>query len=203
MIEEGEIKIAYSMKKRNTRLLCEDEVIKAIDKHTNDDGTLDNDISCILEEVKSAIVASSKEAMPKLKKEGFKYQFNVGDFVEDIDGNIGYIDFICECENCKERGFNEPRIRYVSGETDYIMVHQLEYLDKSYKRIGKYEFKRKFPVIESIDLITVKVKLDDGHSCNVVFSGFNKDTEIVGNCDNGKKTLKLIINGNYNMELEQ
>ena len=35
------------------RLLWEDEVIKAIDKHTNDDNTLDNDISCILEEVDS------------------------------------------------------------------------------------------------------------------------------------------------------
>lgn len=27
------------------------EVIKLIDKHTNDDGTLDNDITCILEEL--------------------------------------------------------------------------------------------------------------------------------------------------------
>ena len=35
-----------------TRLLCEDDVIKAVDKHTNDDGSLDDDISCILEEVK-------------------------------------------------------------------------------------------------------------------------------------------------------
>lgn len=31
------------------RLLWEDEVIKVIDKHTNDDNTLDNDIGCILE----------------------------------------------------------------------------------------------------------------------------------------------------------
>ena len=34
-----------------TRLLCEDDVIKAVDKRTNDDGSLDDDISCILEEV--------------------------------------------------------------------------------------------------------------------------------------------------------
>ena len=40
------------MTEKKTRLLCEDDVIKAVDKHTNDDGTLDDDISCILEEVK-------------------------------------------------------------------------------------------------------------------------------------------------------
>ena len=33
------------------RLLYESDVIRAIDKHTNDDGRLDNDISCILEEL--------------------------------------------------------------------------------------------------------------------------------------------------------
>ena len=37
---------------KKSRLLCEDDVIKAVDKHTNDDGSLDDDISCILEEVK-------------------------------------------------------------------------------------------------------------------------------------------------------
>ena len=41
-----------SLTEKKTRLLCEDDVIKAVDKHTNDDGSLDNDISCILEEVK-------------------------------------------------------------------------------------------------------------------------------------------------------
>lgn len=53
---------------KKTRLLCEDDVIKAVDKHTNDDGTLDNDISCILEEVKDVAIAGSKETMKKLKE---------------------------------------------------------------------------------------------------------------------------------------
>lgn len=35
------------------RCLLEMDVIKAIDKHTREDGTLDDDISCILEEVES------------------------------------------------------------------------------------------------------------------------------------------------------
>lgn len=33
------------------RLLYESDVIRVIDKHTNDEGKLDNDISCILEEL--------------------------------------------------------------------------------------------------------------------------------------------------------
>ena len=41
-----------SLTEKKTRLLCEDDVIKAVDKHANDDGSLDDDISCILEEVK-------------------------------------------------------------------------------------------------------------------------------------------------------
>ena len=41
-----------SLIEKKTRLLCEDDVIKSVDKHTNDDESLDDDISCILEEVK-------------------------------------------------------------------------------------------------------------------------------------------------------
>ena len=37
------------------RLLFESDVIRAVDKHTSND-KLDNDISCILEEVKTATV---------------------------------------------------------------------------------------------------------------------------------------------------
>ena len=56
------------MTEKKTRLLCEDDVIKAVDKHTNDDGSLDDDISCILEEVKDVVIAGSKKAMKELKE---------------------------------------------------------------------------------------------------------------------------------------
>ena len=56
-----------SLTEKKTRLLCEDDVIKAVDKHTND-GSLDDDISCILEEVKDVIIAGSKKAMKELNK---------------------------------------------------------------------------------------------------------------------------------------
>ena len=41
------------------RLLLDSEVIKTVDKHTNDKNQLDNDISCILEEITSPIKVGS------------------------------------------------------------------------------------------------------------------------------------------------
>ena len=42
--------------KMANRLLFERDVIRAVDKHTNDDSQLDDDISCILEEVETATI---------------------------------------------------------------------------------------------------------------------------------------------------
>ena len=36
------------------KLLKYEDVVKAVDEHTNDDGQLDDDITCILEEVPAA-----------------------------------------------------------------------------------------------------------------------------------------------------
>lgn len=58
--------MGLKLTEKKTRVLCEDDVIKAVDKHTNEDGTLDNDISCILEEVKDVVIMGSKEAMSKM-----------------------------------------------------------------------------------------------------------------------------------------
>ena len=51
------------------RLLFEEDVIRAVDKHTNDDSQLDDDISCILEEVDPVVLVGSKEAIDSLKVE--------------------------------------------------------------------------------------------------------------------------------------
>ena len=186
-----------------SRILLEEDVIKAVDKHTNEDGTLDNDISCILEEVKSVVIMGSKEAMSKIKANEPKYDFHVGDYVEDIDGNVGYIDFICDCDKCKERKFDEPRIRYTSGETDYITVYQLESLDKLYRRIGKYEFTKKTPIVKSIDSIIVTGTTDEDEPFTMTFSDFDKNkAEIESVNNNGKKTLSLIIHDSYSMKVE-
>lgn len=54
VIERGKENIKVA-----NRLLFEKDVIKAVDKHTNDDDRLDNDISCILEEITSPIQVGS------------------------------------------------------------------------------------------------------------------------------------------------
>lgn len=51
------------------RLLLESDVIRAVDSHTNDDNHLDDDISCILEEVNPVVLVGSKEAIDSLKVE--------------------------------------------------------------------------------------------------------------------------------------
>ena len=51
------------------RLLFEEDVIRAVDKHTNDNSQLDDDISCILEEVDPVVLVGSKEAIDSLKVE--------------------------------------------------------------------------------------------------------------------------------------
>lgn len=47
------------------RLLLERDVIKAVDRHTNDNNKLDNDISCILEEVGTATIKLPPIILPK------------------------------------------------------------------------------------------------------------------------------------------
>ena len=36
--------------------------------------------------------------------------FFEGQYVERINGNVGYIDHICTCDSCKKRGFYEPYV---------------------------------------------------------------------------------------------
>ena len=72
-----------------------------------------------------------------------KYEFHVGDYVEDVTGRIGYICSFCKCKYCKKRGFYEPHVMYSNGDCDYITVYEYEKGFPSYKRIGQYEFTEK------------------------------------------------------------
>ena len=83
--------------KMANRLLLESDVIRAVDKHTTND-KLDNDISCILEELKSPIFIGSKEAMNNLKMENKPVQkqkrvqlFENEDVVLEQRGNRYYL----------------------------------------------------------------------------------------------------------------
>ena len=71
------------------------------------------------------------------------YKFHVGDYVEDVDGHVGYISEICTCEKCRERGWYEPSIRYTNGTEDYISNYDVDGIPTYYKRIGAYDFTKK------------------------------------------------------------
>ena len=84
--------------KVENRLLFEEDVIRAVDRHTNDDSQLDDDISCILEELKSPIFVGSKEAMNNFKIENKPMQkqkrvelFENEDVVLEQRGNRYYL----------------------------------------------------------------------------------------------------------------
>ena len=80
------------------RLLLENDVIKAVDRHTNRYGNLDDDIRRILEELKSPILVGSKEAINNLKVENKPVQkqkrvqlFENEDVVLEQRGNRYYL----------------------------------------------------------------------------------------------------------------
>lgn len=79
------------------RLLLESEVIKTVDKHTNDENQLDNDISCILEEVKTAtvelppILLENKVENKPVKKQKRIQLFENDDVVLEQRGNRYYL----------------------------------------------------------------------------------------------------------------
>lgn len=79
------------------RLLLERDVIKAVDRHTNDNNKLDNDISCILEEVGTATIELPSIMLPtKLENKPVQKQkrvqlFENEDIVLEQRGNRYYL----------------------------------------------------------------------------------------------------------------
>ena len=82
-----------------------------------------------------------------------KYDFRVGDYVEDAAGRVGYIQSICQCEQCKARGFYEPFVLYTDGDGDYITAYEYEKGFPGYKRIGQYTFAQSVQVSKIDKLI--------------------------------------------------
>ena len=81
----------------NNRLLLQSDVIRIIDKHTNDENQLDNDISCILEEVEAAtielppIILPPKVETKSVQKQKRVELFENEDVVLEQRGNRYYL----------------------------------------------------------------------------------------------------------------
>ena len=91
-----------------------------------------------------------------------KICINVGDYVEDVYGNVGYIKEVCTCNMCKERGFHEPIVQFKDG-TVYITKHMYENIEQNYDRIGSYDLKamrekKNVEIVESNDDIMESIK---------------------------------------------
>lgn len=69
------------------RLVNVNDVIEAVDKHTREDGTLDEDISVILEEVETAF--DKEKTIDQLKEEGCIIDNDAGNRVVEIIKNGG------------------------------------------------------------------------------------------------------------------
>lgn len=70
-----------------------------------------------------------------------EYDFKVGDKVITSTGQTGVIESICDCKNCKERGFCEPNVRTINGVGEiYITDNDKRVGFKSFYQIGEYLF---------------------------------------------------------------
>lgn len=109
------------------------------------------------------------------------YEFHVGDYVEDVDGHVGYISEICTCEKCIERGWYEPSIRYTDGTEDYISHYDVDGIPTYYKRIGAYEFtKKEKKKIEPMPCVTSTVDYgSNSWIVDKVIESRNKINELV------------------------
>ena len=97
MISRLIVSIGWMSGKENirmaNRLLHESDVIRVIDKHTNDEGKLDNDISCILEElypISLQMVLDRIEDKPAQKQKRVQL-FENEDVVLEQRGNRYYL----------------------------------------------------------------------------------------------------------------
>lgn len=91
-----------------------------------------------------------------------EFSFHVGDYVEDVYGNVGYIKDFCACEKCVERGFYEPIVQFKSS-TEYITKHMYENIEQNYNRIGSHDLKamrekKNVEIVESNDDIMESIK---------------------------------------------
>lgn len=80
------------------------------------------------------------------------YIFNVGDEVITVEGEKGTITRICDCSECRKRGFLEPLWKNENGDVLCISHYDAVEDFYAYYKIGDYHFNpfNKNRVIEAI-----------------------------------------------------
>lgn len=70
-----------------------------------------------------------------------EYDFKVGDEVITSTGEVGVIEYICDCSYCRDRGFYEPVVETTLGVGEiYITNYDEANNFKNFYQIGKYKF---------------------------------------------------------------
>lgn len=75
------------------RLLQQKDVIRAIDEHITADGKLDNDITCILENIRAALIDDIGIPLEPPKKEKRMQLFENNNLILEQRGNKYYLSF--------------------------------------------------------------------------------------------------------------
>lgn len=86
----------------NDDLISRESVIKAVDRHTREDGTLDEDISVILEEVKTAF--NKEKVMNEIKEYKEDAEKWANKSIENADEFYTYVDAYKNCLEIVEKG---------------------------------------------------------------------------------------------------
>ena len=63
-------------------------------------------------------------------------KIKVGDKIITKRGLVGKVEYVCDCEECNARGFNEPFVVWEDGSADYITVNQFNNNFKNFYLIG-------------------------------------------------------------------
>lgn len=105
-------------------------------------------------------------------------EFHEGDFVENNNGKIGYISYICHCDECKKRGFFEPTITYLDGTTDYISNYSIKNVPLNYKQIGI----RKFSTEDTLKSKIMVLKEENKELNKKINDLINRNHELVDRC---------------------
>lgn len=82
-------------------------------------------------------------------------EFHIGDKVVNIFGDEGIIENICDCDQCKDRGFLEPKIRYANGDFEYITNYVYKNGLENYYIIGNNKFK------EHLNIENIQSEIND------------------------------------------
>lgn len=126
-----------------------------------------------------------------------RIKFKVGDIVIDKNGRTGWINNVCHCDKCKERGFYEPKIQWLDNpdEYDYISIDEYDAgLINRFIRVGEFEFNKKEksqPVITTIDRIVFEAPRDVVVQCDPTVLSEIKHKNYLLYRKYGEKCLKI------------